>query len=115
MPLHIADSPIEPAALLNRPEEFLIFYSDVVDGEMWCPDCRVVDEQIREAFAGANSPSAAIIYVGNKPEWKSMDNVFRGDPLKITDVPTIVKLSENKEVGRLVDKEIKAGLDKFIS
>ncbi|KAJ7786599.1 hypothetical protein B0H16DRAFT_1491024 [Mycena metata] len=115
MPLNVADSAIKPAAVLDRPEEFVIFYSDVVDGQMWCPDCRVVDEQVKQAFTAPNSPSAVIIYVGNKPDWKSSDNVFRGEPLKITEIPTIVKLKENKEVGRLMDAEIKTGLEKFVA
>ncbi|KAJ7040336.1 hypothetical protein C8F04DRAFT_1083256 [Mycena alexandri] len=115
MPLNIADSAIKPAALLDRPEEFLIFYSDVVDGQLWCPDCRVVDDQVRGAFTAANSPSAVIVYVGNRPDWKSTDNIFRGEPFKITTIPTIVKLKENKEAGRLVDTEIKTGLDKFVA
>ncbi|KAJ7103257.1 hypothetical protein B0H15DRAFT_204000 [Mycena belliarum] len=95
-----------PESLLNRPEEFLIFYSDVVDGKMWCSDCRAVDDGVQQTFAGPDAPIGVIVYVGNKPEWKAMDNVFRGEPFKITSIPTIIRLKEKKEVGRLVEDEI---------
>jgi hypothetical protein len=36
--LIIADpGSIGPYALLNVPEKFLIFYSSLVNGELWCP------------------------------------------------------------------------------
>ncbi|KAJ7361463.1 hypothetical protein DFH08DRAFT_844274 [Mycena albidolilacea] len=116
MPLNIAEPPVDPTALLQRPEEFLIFYADIVDGKMWCSDCRAVDDNIRKTFTGSDSisPTAAIVYVGNKPNWKSLDNVFRGEPFKITDVPTIVKIREGKEVARLVDQEINSKLADFV-
>ncbi|KAJ7293056.1 hypothetical protein C8J57DRAFT_1267988 [Mycena rebaudengoi] len=94
MPLHVADYPTDPGSLLNRPEEFLIFYANVVDGKMWCSDCRAVKETVEKVFAPDGGPSGAIVYVGVKPEWKALDNVFRGEPFKITDVPTIIKLKE---------------------
>jgi hypothetical protein len=33
MPLEVAD----PASLLDREEEYLIFYASIIDGKMWCP------------------------------------------------------------------------------
>ncbi|KAJ6483890.1 hypothetical protein DFH09DRAFT_1106617 [Mycena vulgaris] len=115
MPLNIVADPIDPVCLKDRPEEYLIFYSDVVDGRMWCPDCRAVDDVVRNVFAGPDGPSAVIVYVGNKPKWKAMDNVFRGEPFKIDGIPTIVKLREKVEVGRLVDAEINSKLAAFVA
>ncbi|KAF7347603.1 Duf953 domain protein [Mycena venus] len=129
MPLNIADNPLEnPVALLNRPEEFLIFYADVEDGKMWCSDCRAVDEQVRKTFTDSPSVGAAgdrilswILTDGAAAyicvclfSWKAKDNVFRGEPFEVTDIPTIVKLREGKEVGRLVDQEIKTKLADFV-
>jgi hypothetical protein len=87
MPLNIAEPLVDPTALLQRPEEFLIFYADIVDGKMWCSvrrwrsplarrclmthqDCRAVDDNVRKTFTGSDSisPTAAIVYVGNKPK-----------------------------------------------
>ncbi|KAF7337487.1 Duf953 domain protein [Mycena sanguinolenta] len=115
MVLNTTDCPFtEPvASLLERPEEFLIFYSDIVDGQMWCPDCRAVDDQVRKTFIDT-SVTAVIVYVGNKPDWKAPENVFRGEPFKITSIPTIVKMREGKEVGRLVEKEISSKLAEFV-
>ncbi|KAJ7651672.1 hypothetical protein DFH06DRAFT_1331622 [Mycena polygramma] len=114
MPLRVADPTREPVSLLDRPEEFLVFYADVVDGKMWCGDCRAVDEQVRSAFAAGDGPSAVIVYVGDKPSWKAKDNVFRGEPFKLTAVPTIVNIREKKEVGRLVEAEIAPKLAEFL-
>ncbi|KAJ7492350.1 hypothetical protein FB451DRAFT_1218029 [Mycena latifolia] len=110
MPLVATD----PASLEDRPEEFFIFYSDIVDGQMWCPDCRAVDDVVQKTFAGSESPAAVIVYVGNKPEWKAVDNLFRGEPFNIRSIPTIVRLKEKKEVGRLVEGEINTRLSAFV-
>ncbi|KAJ7184039.1 hypothetical protein B0H12DRAFT_835068 [Mycena haematopus] len=117
MPLNIADSPLNQpvASLLERPEEFLIFYADVVDGKMWCSDCRAVDDQVRKTFTDSPTSAAVIVYVGNKPDWKATDNVFRGEPFKLTAIPTIIRIREGKEVGRLVEKEISPKLADFVS
>ncbi|KAJ7161302.1 hypothetical protein C8R43DRAFT_881264, partial [Mycena crocata] len=94
----------DPAALKDRPEEFLIFYANVVDGKMWCSDCRKVDDVVQKTFSAPDSPSAVIVYVGDKPQWKALDNVFRGEPFKITGIPTIIKL-----------KEVSRGSRRFVS
>ncbi|KAJ7109934.1 hypothetical protein C8R44DRAFT_883954 [Mycena epipterygia] len=120
MPLHVAELPIDPASLRDRPEEFLIFYSSIVDGKMWCPDCRSVDDVVQAVFGAPDGPSAVIVYVGTKPEWRAVDsadrwsNVFRAEPFNIRGVPTIVKMSKKEEVGRLVDAEIKTKLSAFV-
>ncbi|KAJ7070785.1 hypothetical protein C8F01DRAFT_1244487 [Mycena amicta] len=117
MPLNVVDLSVigeNISALLERPEEFLIFYANVENGRMWCGDCRRVQDAVRSVFEDPHGPSAAIVYVGSKPEWKALDNVLRGAPFWLTDVPTIVKLKEGNEVGKLVDNEIDTGLSEFI-
>ncbi|KAF8215923.1 hypothetical protein K438DRAFT_1748779 [Mycena galopus ATCC 62051] len=104
----------EQLTLRCHTEEFLIFYASVVHGKMWCSDCRTVDAQVRETFTGSPSAGAVIIYVGTKPEWKAAENVFRGEPFKLTAVPTIVKIREGKEVGRLVEDDVGPGLADFV-
>jgi hypothetical protein len=37
MPLRVADVAVEPSSLKQVPEKFLIFYSSIVDGQLWCP------------------------------------------------------------------------------
>jgi hypothetical protein len=32
--------------------------------------------------------------VNSGASWKAKDNIFRGEPFKITDVPTVVKMRE---------------------
>ena len=37
MPLSIAECVGDPHSLKGVPEQFLIFFSSVVGGELWCP------------------------------------------------------------------------------
>lgn len=37
MPLRITQEPTEPESLKTVKEEYLIFYSSIVDGQSWCP------------------------------------------------------------------------------
>jgi hypothetical protein len=37
MPLHTAQDPTNPEDLKGVSEEYLLFFSSVVDGKMWCP------------------------------------------------------------------------------
>ncbi|KAK0233799.1 hypothetical protein IW262DRAFT_111242 [Armillaria fumosa] len=137
MPLHIADETFTGST--PKPEEikheYLIFYSSIVDGQLWCPDCRAVDRLLRDTFGSDESPSALIVYVGDRPtsvremgmcpcsllimthysdRWKTPANEFRGEPWKIESIPTIIKLKDGAEASRLVDSEISAGLQAFI-
>ncbi|KAK0455883.1 hypothetical protein EV421DRAFT_7556 [Armillaria borealis] len=116
MPLHIADKTFTGST--PKPEEikhdYLIFYSSIVDGQLWCPDCRIVDGLLKETFGSDESPSALIVYVGDRPTWKTPANEFRGEPWKIESIPTIIKLKDGTEASRLVDSEISAGLQEFI-
>ncbi|KAF5311936.1 hypothetical protein D9619_002584 [Psilocybe cf. subviscida] len=102
MPLYEADSSIDHINLWTVPDEYIIFYSSVVDGQMWCPDCRRVDSLIKETF-GESGPSALIVYTGNREQWKAKTNIWRQEAWNITSVPTIVRLKNGKEESRLVD------------
>ncbi|KAF4573263.1 hypothetical protein EYR36_007774 [Pleurotus pulmonarius] len=108
MPLDSKDFP-EPSSLLEHSgERFLIFYSSIVDGQLWCPDCRVVDELINATFAPEDGPHGTIIYVGDRATWKDSDNKYRGAPFNVTSIPTVIKVVDSKEVTRLVDPNITA-------
>ncbi|KAF8078972.1 hypothetical protein FPV67DRAFT_1402857 [Lyophyllum atratum] len=111
MPLRIAEGPVDPQALKDVPEQYLIFYSSIVDGRSWCPDCRDVEDLVRETFGLDASPSALIVYVGDRAEWKSPSNVLRAEPWNLTDIPTIVRVRDG---ARLVESEIAGGLSEFV-
>lgn len=56
------------------------------------------------------------MYVGNREEWKSQDNKWRGKPWEITAVPTLLKMEGYEVVGRLVEGEInKEKLEEFLT
>ncbi|KIK07244.1 hypothetical protein K443DRAFT_87470 [Laccaria amethystina LaAM-08-1] len=80
--------------------KFLIFYSSIVDGQLWCPDCRHVEQLVNDTLLSSDL-DAVIVYVGDQP-WK------------VSSVPTIIRLRDGKEEGRLVDQDIKGGLADFI-
>jgi len=115
MPLYEADPSIDHYTLQKVPEQFIIFYSSITDdGQMWCPECRAVEALVRNTFAD-DGPAALVVYVGSKTQWKSPSNIYRQEPWKITNVPTIVRLRAGQEVDRLAaDSEIIEGLSEFV-
>jgi hypothetical protein len=58
MPLYTADPSIDHLSLLLVPEKFIIFYSSIVDGQLWCPvrflppDLRSQLMMLRSLFKG---------------------------------------------------------------
>jgi len=114
MPLFYADGSIDPITLLTVPERFIIFYASIVDGEMWCPDCRRVEGLVKETFSDTG-PDGLIVYVGTRTQWKTPDNVYRQPPWKISNIPTIIKLQDHHEIDRLGDdNEIIKNLVTFV-
>lgn len=113
MPLYEAERSIDRYRV---PDQFVIFYSSITteDGQMWCADCRAVEDLVRNTFSD-EGPAALVIYVGDRIQWKSPSNIYRQEPWKITNVPTIVRLREGQDVGRLAsDSDIIEGLSEFV-
>ncbi|KIK49524.1 hypothetical protein CY34DRAFT_69661 [Suillus luteus UH-Slu-Lm8-n1] len=94
MPLREVEFPSDPSDLEHAKEQFLIFYSSRVNGQLWCPDCVAVDRTIQDTFGPEDGPCAVIVYVGQKPEWKTPSNIFRGEPWQVTSVPTVIKVED---------------------
>ncbi|KAH8120025.1 hypothetical protein DFH11DRAFT_26863 [Phellopilus nigrolimitatus] len=94
MPLLSSTDPTDALSLAEAKTDFLVFYSSV-DGsnQMWCPDCRRVENAVRHTFDQATAPSALIVYVGQRGDWKgNPENAFRTEPWRINSVPTIVRI-----------------------
>ncbi|KAG6332070.1 hypothetical protein ID866_7024, partial [Astraeus odoratus] len=86
---------------------FLVFFSSRLDGKLWCPDCVAVERLINQTFTAKESPPALLVYVGQRDEWRSKDNIFRGAPWHLTAIPTIIKLNEaGDEIDRLVENDV---------
>ncbi|KAJ4250963.1 hypothetical protein NW762_011613 [Fusarium torreyae] len=72
----------------------------------WCPDSRAALPVLKRVFSDASAPTAHIVRVGAREEWKGKpDNKYRKAPYNIQGVPTVVKVKNGKELGRLDDKK----------
>lgn len=95
------------ASLRSGQIPFIIFFSSQRNGRLWCPDCVAVEELVTKTFSSKKSRHAALVYVGQKEEWKAKDNAFRREPWNIMAIPTIIKLGSNgEEIGRLVEGDL---------
>ncbi|KAK9900912.1 thioredoxin-like protein [Cystobasidium minutum MCA 4210] len=90
---------------------YVMYYAD------WCPDCQNAAPILEKTFGNDKAPRAARVMVGERPLWKSSGNVFRQDPFKISNIPTLVRIEQGSEVGRLTEGEIldQERLAKFIA
>ncbi|KAK7695021.1 hypothetical protein QCA50_002209 [Cerrena zonata] len=113
MPIHTTEDPAKLESVKGASEKFLIFFSSRNEGgKLWCPDCVAVEELIERTFAPADAPDALLVYVGQKPEWKSPANVFRGPPFNVGSIPTIIRVHDG---ARLVDGDFHESLATFLS
>ncbi|RDX51902.1 hypothetical protein OH76DRAFT_1346010 [Lentinus brumalis] len=112
MPLQHSPDPAESSWAQDVKAEYLIFFSSRDEsGKPWCPDCRAIEGLLEEAFGPAESPSAMILYVGQRSAWKTPANPYRAPPWSVQSVPTIVR---TRDGARLADEEISQHLDSFI-
>ncbi|PWY91640.1 DUF953 domain protein [Aspergillus sclerotioniger CBS 115572] len=90
---------------------FLVFVSseDPATRQAWCPDVRAAWPTITATFSGEDSPKLAVIEVGQKPEWRDPQNVYRNH-WNVKCIPALVRYQrvqgEVVETGRLVEREI---------
>ncbi|GHJ85424.1 hypothetical protein NliqN6_1826 [Naganishia liquefaciens] len=89
-----------------RQPVFLVFYSAVIPatGQMWCPDCRDVEATVKETFDRADKPKAIIVWL-EREDWRRPDNEAR-IKWNVQNIPTILRLEDGKETGRLVESAI---------
>lgn len=112
MPIRYTNDPATPADLEGAAEDYIIFYSSRdARGQLWCPDCRDVEAIVSKTFAPADAPSALIVWVGQRAEWKTPSNPFRAEPWKVASIPTIVRA---KDGARLGEGEIVENLGSFV-
>lgn len=78
--------------------------------EPWCPDVRAALPVIEAVFSGdVGGEHVRFVYVGQKDEWKKMDNVYR-TTWAIDAVPCLVRYEMRDgvvvEVGRMKEGEL---------
>ncbi|CAL1694528.1 unnamed protein product [Somion occarium] len=113
MPLRATQDPADVESVKDVPEKFLVFFSSRDEtGRLWCPDCVAVEDFIQRTFEPSDAPSALIVYVGQKPEWKLPSSPFRGPPFNVGSIPTVIRVDDG---ARLVDGEIQHGLASLLT
>ncbi|EGG07685.1 uncharacterized protein MELLADRAFT_105742 [Melampsora larici-populina 98AG31] len=82
----------------TKSNQIIIFYSshDSNTGQMWCGDCVELQSNLINVFENekyqALQDQLVYVYVGERDQWRSSDNVFRQSPWSITNLPTILKV-----------------------
>ncbi|KAG8423986.1 hypothetical protein J3458_000827 [Metarhizium acridum] len=71
---------------------FIVFISseDPETKQPWCPDVRASWPHIQAAFGGEDAPTVSVVEVGQRPEWRNPENVFRKN-WNVNGVPTLAK------------------------
>ncbi|KAI0715024.1 hypothetical protein C8Q76DRAFT_729248 [Earliella scabrosa] len=104
MPIQESPDPAAPSWANEADSEFLVFFSSRdQSGMLWCPDCVRVEGLVQSTFGPAERPSATIVYVGQRPEWKTPSNPFRAPPWEVPALPTVIR---TRDGAKLVDKDI---------
>ncbi|KAK8849768.1 hypothetical protein IAR55_005104 [Kwoniella newhampshirensis] len=98
--------PDEVVASTKGEPTFLIFFSNVENGQMWCPHCRDVKGIVNAAFEGKSKPKGVITYIGSFAQWKHVPTHPARLKYLVQYVPTIIKLENGREVGRAVKADI---------
>ncbi|KAK0121815.1 hypothetical protein ONS95_010098 [Cadophora gregata] len=121
MPLKVSsESPSELEASLkatattSKPA-FFIVYASLVNGKSWCGDCRDAESFVNSKFASGEDV-VKVVYAGQRDEWRKQDNPWRADPFKITNLPTLVKVTADGNVEKLVEADVynQRKLDAFV-
>ncbi|WVQ84428.1 hypothetical protein IAT38_006580 [Cryptococcus sp. DSM 104549] len=108
MPLEETNYPPPDATIASTDKPtFLIFYSNVEGGSMWCPHCRDVEGVVKAAFTGGSKPKGVITYVGSFTQWKTPPTPHPARAkYGVERVPTIIRLENGKETARATKLDI---------
>ncbi|KAH7412824.1 hypothetical protein BKA64DRAFT_659646 [Cadophora sp. MPI-SDFR-AT-0126] len=121
MPLKVSsESPSELEATLkasattSKPA-FAVIYASLVNSKSWCGDCRDAEAFVNSKFASGEDV-VKVVYAGQRDEWRKQDNPWRAAPFKITNLPTLVKVTADGKVEKLVEADVynQRKLDAFV-
>ncbi|CAO2647106.1 Nn.00g080280.m01.CDS01 [Neocucurbitaria sp. VM-36] len=116
MPIHDdfqAPTSAQALPLLDGPNtKFFVLFLSSIDSatkQPWCSDVRAALPLLDATFSAEDSPEVHYVYVGQKPEYKSPDNLYR-TKWNINSIPTLARYerigNEVKETSRLVEVEL---------
>ncbi|KAF4633760.1 hypothetical protein G7Y89_g4356 [Cudoniella acicularis] len=93
----LKSSPSKPA--------FLVVYASLTDGRSWCGDCRRAEPFVNAKFGGADD-IVRVVYAGQRDEWRKQDNPWRLEPFLVTNLPTLIKVTEEGKWEKLVEGDV---------
>jgi len=84
--------------LKDKPTPFIVFYADPEDSKIsWCPDCSNAEPILQKYYP--KDAEIVYCYVGDRPTWKSKENVFRThEKFALTSVPTVIDMKSGKRI-----------------
>ncbi|OJD34262.1 thioredoxin-like protein 5 [Diplodia corticola] len=88
----------------------------------WCGDCVAAEPMVERKFGGSSSDDGDggkkcwVVWVGDKDEWRTPENVWRKAPFGITHLPTLVKVTPEGKWEKLVEGDVynQKKLDAFV-
>ncbi len=97
----------------ENPISYIVAFKGTVDPktkENWCSDCVKAEPNIKnliQPFCQENKILFYSVEVGLRDEWKDQNHLLRKDKFfRLTGVPTIIFVQNNKPLFRLVEEEI---------
>ncbi|EKD17580.1 hypothetical protein MBM_04441 [Drepanopeziza brunnea f. sp. 'multigermtubi' MB_m1] len=122
MPLQVtSETPSEVEAFLtssatpSKPSFLVVYASLDPSGKSWCGDCRVAESFVNRKFADRELDVVRVVYAGQRDEWRDQNNPWRRAPFSITNLPTLVKVTDGKWE-KLVEADVydQKKLDAFV-
>lgn len=74
----------------NLDTHYIVYFAS--GQPSWCPDCRDAVPALEKVFGPDDAPTAYLVRVGERAEWRSGSNKYRKQPLNINSVPTVVRV-----------------------
>ncbi|KAL1637742.1 hypothetical protein SLS58_009169 [Diplodia intermedia] len=89
----------------------------------WCGDCVAAEPLVERKFDGGGKCGGEeegkkcwVVWVGDKAEWRTPENVWRKAPFGVTHLPTLVKVTPEGKWEKLVEGDVynQRKLDAFV-
>ncbi|KAL1614738.1 hypothetical protein SLS54_009495 [Diplodia seriata] len=116
---------LQASAAASGASSFVAVYASHVDMEesgqkkrrSWCGDCVAAEPLVERKFGDKYGEEKCwVVWVGDKAEWRTPENVWRKAPFEVTHLPTLVKVTPEGKWEKLVEGDVynQRKLDAFV-